>query len=154
MNKIQIIRKLPETKDDIAVQFAVIKEKVMNNEVDVLDFSAQISALESLFSMLKDDKTIKSKILSESEKYGSKSFTKGNAMFTIKEVGTKYDYSVCSDSEYDDLTIKITELTEKRKKREAFLKAITPETEIYGSDGIRITPPAKSSTTTVQITLK
>jgi hypothetical protein len=154
MNKLEVLKKLPQTKADVAKQFALIKESVINGAVDPLDFSAQITILESLFLQLKSDEQIKSAILKEAEKYGLKSFEKGNATFTIKEVGVKYDYSTCNDSTWDMLNDKAAELNDLKKERENWLKSMRPNIEVYGTDGVQINPPAKSSTTTVVTTFK
>jgi len=92
--------------------------------------------------------------LEEAEKYGTKSFEKGNAKFQVKEVGVTYDFNNCNDFEYETLCKSISELTEKKKQRELFLKSITPDIEIFGSDGIKLNPAVKKSTTQVVITLK
>lgn len=151
---ISIFRKLPETKEQVKKYSELIKESVLNGEVDALLFSAQVTALEQLFKTLKADHLIKDCILEEAEKHGAKSFEQGNAKFQLKEVGVKFDFNNCEDSEWEDLDSQIKELTAKKKKREAFLKTIDSEMEVYGSDGVQLKPVVKSSTTTVVTILK
>lgn len=151
---ISIFRKLPETKQQIESYTKLIKESVLNGEVDSLTFAAQISALEKLFTALKNDILIKDVILQEAEKYGTKQFEKGNAKFQIREVGVTFDFSGCGDSEWEKIDSQIKLLTEKRKERETFLKTITGEMTVFGDDGIQIMPAIKKSSTTVVITLK
>lgn len=150
---INIFSKLPQTKEQVENYTKIIRESVLNGEVDALDFAAKISALEKLFTTLKSDILIKDCILNEAEKYG-KSFEKGNAKFNIKEVGVTYDFSNCNDFEYEKLSVQISELTEKKKTRESFLKGISIDTEVYGSDGVQLLPAIKRSTTQVTVTLK
>ena len=126
----------------------------MNGEVDQLEFASQITALEQLFKALKADHLIKDVILEEAEKYGSKSFEHGNSKFQIKEVGTKFDFTSCLDTEWEELDATIKRYSEKKKEREAFLKTIKPDMEVYGSDGIQLMPVVKTSTTQVVIILK
>lgn len=151
---ISIFRKLPETKSQIKDYTRLIKESVLNGEVEPLEFAAQVSALEQLFKALKSDHLIKDVILEEAEKYNVKSFDKGNAKFQIKEVGVKYDFKNCNDSELNQIVSDIKELTEEKKKRETLLKAIAPDKEFYDGDGVQLFPPIKTSTTQVVIILK
>lgn len=151
---LSIFRKLPETNAQVKKYASLIKESVLNGEVDPLIFVSQITALEKLFSNLKKDFLIKDCVMQEAEKHGFKSFDFGNAKFQIKEAGVSYDFKGCSDSEWDDLDSQIKELTEKKKQRESFLKTITGDMEIYGADGVQIMPALKRSTTIVSVTLK
>jgi hypothetical protein len=151
---ISIFRKLPETKSQIAKYKSLIRDSVLNGEVNPLEFAAQVSALEQLFKGLKADHLIKDCILEEAEKYGAKSFEHGNAKFTIKEAGVKWDFSNCDDFELVSINDAIAELTAKKESRETILKAIIPGTEIFGSDGIQLNPAIKTSTTIVSILLK
>jgi len=110
---ISIFKKLPETKSQVAKYKSLIKDSVLNGEIDPLVFGAQISALESLFKALKSDVLIKDCILEEAEKRNVKTFEEGNAKFTIAEAGTKWDYSNCDDFELTSINDAIAELTAK-----------------------------------------
>lgn len=151
---ISIFRKIPETKDQIKKYSHLVRESVLNLEVEPLQFACYVSALEQLFKALKQDVLIKDAILEEAEKYGSKSFERYNAKFQIKEVGVSYDFSECNDFELAQLDVQIKKLQSKKKERETFLKTIKPEMEVYGSDGVQLNPPLKRSTTSVAIILK
>ena len=154
MKEIKLFNKLPQTKADIAKDFNLIRDKVLEGEINPLDFISQVSALEKLFADLKKDMLIKDAVLEEAEKYGTKSFEKGSAKFTIAEVGTRYDYSVCDDQVWNDLDGQIKLLTERRKARESFLHGVTGSVSIYDKNGVQLLPPAKTSTTQVKVTLK
>ena len=151
---ISLFRKLPETKAQIDTYTRLIKESVLEGEVDPLLFAAQISALEKLFTNLKSDIFIKDAILSAAEKYGGKPFEKGNAKYSIRETGVSYDYEGCGDQIWAELDNQVKVLTEKRKERETFLKSITGDMTVFGDDGVQIIPAQKRSTTQVLITLK
>ncbi len=151
---ISIFRKLPETKAQIDSYTRLIKQSVLDGEVDPLTFAAQVSALEKLFTALKSDVLIKDVILEAAEKYGEKGFEKGNAKFRIQEVGVSYDFAGCGDFIWDNLDSQIKTLTEKKKERETFLKSLTGDMAIFGEDGVQILPAQKRSTTQVVITLK
>jgi len=145
---------LPESKTQVEQYFKLIRESVLDGEVEPLKFAVIISAMEKLFSSLKKDHLIKDCILEESEKYGAKSFEYSNAKFNIREVGVKYDFNYCMDVEWERLDSDGKRIAALKKERETFLKTINPGIEIFGSDGVQLQPPAKSSTTSVAITLK
>jgi hypothetical protein len=151
---ISIFRKLPETKGQVENYTRLIRESVLNGEVEPLTFAAHISALEKLFTALKSDILIKDVILAEAEKYGTKQFEHGNAKFQIRETGVTYDFAVCGDVEWDQIDSSIKVLQERKKERETFLKSITGEMTIFGEDGAQIMPAIKRSSTQVVITLK
>ena len=109
--------------------------------------------LEQLFKKLKSDELIKDLVLFEAEKYG-KLFEKGNAKFEIKEMGVTYDYSECNDAELDSLNQILKDITDKKKARENFLKAIEPDKEVYDENGVQLFAPVKKSTTQVAVILK
>jgi hypothetical protein len=149
---ISIFRKLPETKEQVKMYSGLIKAAVLNGEVEPLLFWQQITALEKLIEDVKKDMLVRDVVLEEAEKYG-KSFAKHSAKFQIKEAGVRYDFDRCGDQEWYSLNNQIQDLTDKRKRREEFLKAIQPGSEVFGSDGVQIMPAGKQSTTTVVITL-
>lgn len=151
---ISIFRKLPETKEQVENYTRLIRESVLNGEVEPLTFAAQISALEKLFTALKSDILIKDVILQEAEKYGTKQFEKGNAKYQVREVGVTYDFAGCGDVEWEQIDSSIKVLQERKKERETFLKSITGEMTIFGEDGAQIMPAIKRSSTQVVITLK
>jgi len=95
----------------------------------------------------------KDAVLEAAEKYG-KSFEHGNAKFAIRENGTRYDYSVCGDVEWEQLDSSMKMIAERKAARETFLKSITGEMTVFGEDGVQIMPPHKTSSTGVTITLK
>ena len=150
---ISIFRKLPETKGQITSYKNLIKQSVENGEVDSLVFFKQVVALEQLVKELKQDDIIKDVILEEAERFNQKSFTYSNAKFSIREVGSRYNYQICDDSQWNELNDEMQKLKEKIGARENFLKSITPEMEVYGADGVKISPPVKTSSTQVVVTL-
>ncbi len=151
---VSIFQKLPESKEQVSSYVRLLKESVLNGEVDPLKFMTQVSAFELMLKQLKGDHLIKDCALEEAEKHGAKSFELSNAKYQIKEVGVKYDFSDCNDAEYMEALDSEKQAKEKRISREKLLKTLTPETEIYGKDGVQLELPKKSSTTQVVITIK
>jgi hypothetical protein len=93
--------------------------------------------------------------LDEAYKYG-KSFEHYNAKFEIKEMGVKYDYSVCQDPVYNSLKNKLSILEDEIKAREKYLKAILPSgvETLLEDEIVTLYPPSKTSTTTISVNLK
>lgn len=74
----------------------------------------------------------------------------------IIEAGTKYDFASCNHPEWAQIVAQETALAEKRKEIETMLKTLKAGQTIVNEDTgevIRITPPVKSSKTTVQVTI-
>ena len=71
-----------------------------------------------------------------------------------QETGVKYAYADSGDPVWNDLCKQIDELTEKRKDRETFLKAIPYDAGIVDAEsGVFITRPPKTSKTKVVVKL-
>ena len=150
---ISLFRKLPETKSQVSEYKNLIRSSVEEGEVNPLVFLKQVTALEQLTKELKGDVVIKDIILEEAERYNKKSFDDFGANFQIKEVGTKYDFSVCNDAVWEELEQKSKAIAEAKRERENFLKTIRNGNEVFGADGVQLEAPRKSSTTQVVITL-
>jgi len=151
---VSIFRKLPETKDQVKQFASLVKESILDGEVDILRTASNIRALEEVIKLLKNDVLIKDCILEEAEKNGRKTFDLNNCQYQIKEVGAKYDFTVCNDDQWEDATKDELVAKTKRTDREKFLKSITPDMEVFNSDGVKLETPIKKSTTSVVITLK
>src|SRR3990167_489829 len=89
--------------------------------IDPLHMSIYLKTMEKIIKGIQAK--IKASALTEADKYG-KSFDFRGAKIDVSELGTKYDYTNCKDIVWNDLTKKITELTERRKEREAMLKTV------------------------------
>lgn len=118
-----------------------------------LEIHTQIKAMEDIAKELNSRPEFKEAVLNEAQKSG-KSFMFHNAKIDIKEVGTKYDFSICQDSELDSLIAESEKLAEKIKQRQALLKALPISGMADPISGEMLYPPSKSSTTAVAVTLK
>jgi hypothetical protein len=139
MNELSVITQLPDLK-----QIGVFKQNIKD---EIFKAGAR------LFKELSDDDDIRQAVMKEAEKEGLKSFEKNGIKFTIKEAGTKYDYSGCCDAEYNYIIEVFNTVSNQKKEREEFLKTITSGSEIYGKDGFQIIPPVKTSQTIVEVKL-
>lgn len=115
----------------------------------------QIKCIEDFVKTLTSDAEYKTLLLDEASKYG-KSFEHLNAKFEVKEMGVKYDYSVCNDPTYNKLKAQLTIIEDELKSREKYLKAIPPQgvQTLLEDEVVTLYPPAKSSTTSITVNLK
>jgi hypothetical protein len=150
MTTLSIINVLPSNKEEVQCFVNDAKDRILSGYENPLKIGAQLKAFEEVIESLRSDKDIRALTLKEAEKEG-KSFKQFNASFQIKETGVKYDYSVCDCQEWNELNDHIKALTEKKKEREKFLQAI--KGDVYDNNGVKLTPPVKTSTTNVTITL-
>jgi hypothetical protein len=159
------ILSLFETNRDQRTSFVKdIITRLQNGEVDPLEIHLQIKSMEDVINQLTNTdekknknfalaKEYKEMLIEAASKHG-KSFELHNAKFEQKEVGTKYDYSVCEDESYNELSKQMEDLKAKIKEREKFLQNV-PEGGIADpTNGNMVYRAAKSSTTSIALTLK
>ena len=122
---------------------------------DPLKIHYQVKCMEEVIKNITSDPDYKSMTLDQAAKYG-KNFEHFNARFEVKEMGVKYDYSVCNDPVYNKLKAQLTVLEDDIKAREKYLKAIpTSGVEtLFEDEVVTLYPPAKSSTTSITVNLK
>lgn len=135
----------------------MVIDSLTNGDVDPLKLHLQVKCMEDIIAALKEDATYKEQVLDAAQANG-KSFEYQNAKIEIREVGTKYDYSKCDDPTYNELAQQNEATKAALKARETVLKAI-PITGMVITDEAtgetnKVYPPAKSSTTSVVVTLK
>lgn len=135
----------------------ILKDAVLNGEINPLDFIVFCKRLESCIKILSDEQIDKLAV-TEAEKYGKKSFEYQGAKCTITEVGTKYDFSVCEDSEYAVLEQRLADAKAKLDERKKMLQSIPLEGQLIGNEQtgefFKVYPPIKRSTTKVSISFK
>lgn len=126
---------LVPTKSDIQNQVTALVGQVEDGVINPLRAYGLLAALEKMAGDAKKELT--EAAITEAMKYPEKEIGAYGAKFQIKEAGAKYDYS--SDPEWRDYQEQIDIVRAQQKGREATLKALKL--------------CAKSSTTTVQVTL-
>jgi hypothetical protein len=79
-----------------------------------------------------------------------------NVTLKLMEAGVKYDFAACNHPDWNSIVAKENKLADQRKEIEAMLKTLKSGQTIVDEETgevIRITPPVKSSKTTVQVTI-
>ena len=134
-------------------------QAVINNakegHLNPLKLHLQVKCLEDLIKQITSHPSYRELTLDEAYKYG-KSFEHYNAKFEIKEMGVKYDYSVCNDPVYNNLKSKLALLEDEIKAREKYLKAIPSQgvETLLEDEVVTLYPPNKTSTTSISVNLK
>lgn len=145
------------TKEDRTKVVHEIFQELLNGRIDPLELHIRMKSLEEVVKQLTSMQPYKAIVLDAAEKYG-KSFTAHNAKIDIREVGVKYDYSMSGSAELDTMYRQQEVIAAKIKELETYHKGLP-------SSGIQVLnpttgevethyPPAKTSTTSVAVTLK
>lgn len=128
---------------------------VLDGEIDVMEAFARAKAMSETLNAILKDKRFVDAVVSECDKFGKETPDWRGVKFAVSEVGVKYDFSVCNDSTWNQLTETIDELTAERKQREEFLKTLRADMNIADANtGEILDPPARTSTTSVRVTFK
>lgn len=145
-----------------------VVNKLRDEQADPLKVHVYIRAIEEIINTLTCTDEKKNKafylakdyrriLLDAAEKQGKK-FMLHNAEFTIKEVGSTYDFSKCEDPVLADLLEQQETIKKLVDVRKDFLKALPLKgIEIIDEEtgeAYHCYPPAKSSTTSVSVSLK
>lgn len=155
LTAVGVLSLLETTKEQRESFVRSIVSALDEGTADPLKVHLQVKNTEDLIKQITSDEKYREFLLNEASKYG-KSFEQYNAKFQVKETGTRYDYSVCGDSELQGLQEQSDNIAEKIKARQKFLQSVPASgLEILrGDELITIYPPIKTSTTSVTVTLK
>jgi hypothetical protein len=126
--------------------------EIVENAIDPMKQLAVVSKVQLLCKEL--EAGLKKVCLSEIANFEGQKTNILGVEFAQAEVGTKYDYS--ASPIWLDLEEKIVSLKAQQKEHEDFLKALKSKTQILTDDGevIELFPPAKSSSTSIKLTIK
>lgn len=153
MTSISVINTMPSNKWEVSKFVKTAKDIILSGSENPLKIAIQLKAMEVTIDELRKDPEIRAAIQNEADK-NSKAFKLYGAEFQTKEAGVKYDYSVCGDSEWSDLTNKAEALNKAIKEREKFLKGLNNNIKVADvHTGEILNPPAKKSTTVVTVEL-
>jgi PIN domain nuclease of toxin-antitoxin system len=153
LRALNVINTMPSTYMEISNFVLKAKSEMLSGNYNPLDIEIQLKAMEECIKMLRADDDIRLSVMKEAEKYG-KSFDYRGCKMCVKEVGVKYDYAATGDSTWAMLQAEVDGITEQKKAREKFLQNLPAEGVADVNTGELITPPPKTSKTTVAVTLK
>jgi hypothetical protein len=144
------------TKSDIKSAKETIMAAIDDGEVSPLDIQVQIKQAEALIKELDGDQKYRASLIDEAAKYGRK-FEYKSGEFMVKDGPAKYDWATTNDPGIAELLKLQDEVKAKVKQRQDFLLSLPSEGQaIVTGDGEAITvyPPAYTSGTVVQFTIK
>ena len=154
-NPVSLLRLGASTKQQINTLSQGIIDSVNNGDISALEVTMLLKAWEDVSENIKS--AIRKKAVSEADQHPNGKLTLfGNSVETF-EAGTKYDYSKTGDTVWERLDSDANTAIEKRKQREALLRALKEPTTLLDEltgEVVTVKPPPKTSTTTVKITLK
>lgn len=158
-----ILSLMQTTKAERKSFVAQVIDEMEAGNVNPLLIHCQVKSMQNLIDTFTEEKVggdLKKKysklVLEEAQKY-EKRFEMHNATFEVKEAGTKYDWSKCGDPWLADAMARHEALGAEIKTRQEFLKTISGSLEVVDQEtgeAVTLYPPAKTSTTTVSVTLK
>lgn len=146
------------TKSEIGDQSDLLIRPIIDGDVNPLRAVAKIKFVsEMLNTALKDDR-VKDAVLKEIDRNGGKEATELGVKFCQKEMGVSYDYTVCGDPEYDQLTAEMESLKARMKEREKFLLGIPseglPMVDQETGDCYKIIRPLRRGSLSYSVTFK
>ena len=157
MKEVKLFETYPENKFQQQMLANEIISPVIEGDVDPIDVYVKAKAIQDALKIVTDDDRVKDLVICEVEKYGNNT-TYNSASLQVKEMGVKYDYSVCNDSIYNDLVDNIEKLKETLKQREKFLKSISSDGTLIVNEETgevnKIYPPIKMAAQGISVTFK
>lgn len=145
------------TKEQRSEMVKEMMNEVLNGRVNPLELHLRLKAAEEVIKTLTSNPAYNGILLDEAAKYG-KSFEYQTAKVEVKEVGVKYDYSMCGHSKLNELYKYQEQINDDIKEYEAYLKSLpTSGVQVLNPSTGEVEthyPPAKTSTTSVAFTLK
>ena len=145
------------TKEERTQVVREIFQELLEGRINPMELHIRMKCLEEVVKQLTSMPAYKAIVLDDAEKHG-KSFQYHNAKVDIREVGVKYDYSGCGNGALAELYEQQERLSAVIKEHETYHKAlpISGVKVVFEATGEVEThyPPAKTSTTSVAVTLK
>jgi len=132
-----------------------IIDAVKSGDIDPLKVRVWVKTIESIAEIV--NKATKGNQLTAADKYPDRIFEAYGASVEKSEIGTKYDFTVCGDDEWEQFQVAEESAKASRIEREKFLRALPgPTTIVDESTGeVRtIRPPSKKSEQGLKITIK
>jgi hypothetical protein len=145
------------TKEERTAVVREIFQEVLEGRINPMELHIRMKCLEEVVKQLTSMPAYKAIVLDDAEKHG-KSFQYHNAKVDIREVGVKYDYSMSGSSELSELYVQAANIDSRIKVLESYLKGLpTSGIQVLNPSTGEVEthyPPAKTSTTSVAVTLK
>lgn len=153
LTTINVITLLPSGKEQIKSFVSDFKARIVSGERNAIEMLTQLKYAEKTLSELLTDEELDAYFLDEAEKYHKDELLNLNGCkLQVREVGTRYDYSVTNDTVLEDLERQKKQLDAQIKERQKMLQTLSGE--IYNEDGVQLQRPVKSSKTKLTVTIQ
>lgn len=149
-----MLRLMPSKASEVARFAKQIIESVQTGNANPLEVKVMMRALRAVAEEVEEE--IDANAITEAEKYSEKVVEMFGARIEKCEVGVSYDYATSRYPEWEQIDSEIKSLTERRKEKEAFLRALKePITLLNESTGEieTIRPPLKKSKSGIKVYL-
>ena len=149
----ELLGLMASTSTQIDIFSDGIIQAVKEGEINPITVAVQLKAMKTASERIA--KEISPELMTEVSKYPEANFEFMGNKISKAEHGTKYDFSKCNHPRWNELTAEIEELTKELKATENFLKAIKEPLEvILGDEVLIVTPPTKTSTSGINISIR
>lgn len=153
-NAMSMLRLMPTKAGEVARFAKQIIESVQNGYANPLEVKVMMRALRAVAEEVEEE--IDENAINEADRYSEKVIEMYGAQIHKSEVGVNYDYATSGFTEWEQIDSEIKTLTERRKEKEAFLRALKePMTRVNESTGEieTIKPPQKKSKSGIKVYL-
>lgn len=150
-----VLKLFSTTKQGIEMFAGQLIHGVKNGNINPLELKAYLKAIQAIAEQV--DGATKEEQLTEAETYGSKAFHAFGYEIKIGEVGTKYNYDGCGDTEYERRKSEMLAAKTLVDERIQFLKGLKEPLVLVDEmtgEVVKVYPPAKTSTTGLIFTAK
>jgi hypothetical protein len=145
------------TKEERTQVVREIFQELLEGRINPMELHIRMKCLEEVVKQLTSMPAYKAIVLDDAEKHG-KSFQYHNAKVDIREVGVKYDYSGCGNKSLSQSYLEQEAINDYVKDLETYHKGLpTSGIQVLNPSTGEVEthyPPAKTSTTSVAVTLK
>jgi len=152
---ISVLEMFGTSKQQINLFASKVINEVEAGNIDPLKVKVLCKTLSEIADKI--DKGTKDNQKTAASLYGEKPFEFMGAELHLTSVHTAYDYSACNYSEWNKFTKEITDLKEKLKECENFLRGLRRPIELLNNETGEIEivyPPAKNVTEGLKVTIR
>lgn len=146
-NAVSYLTVLPANRDEINSFTSRVVTELEGGVIDPLELRRNIKAIEIALEAIKEK--ARDIFVDEAQKYG-KEFSYAGADFKVGEYGIKYNYKGTGDPVW----AKLSEMLKQREEYLRSMKEVDYWTDEETGEIYKITPPVKTSTTSVSVNIK
>jgi len=151
---------MPQVSNDLTKsQIKIIAESTIASILEtgnVIEVADAFAKCELFIKEIKSSSQYIDYLRDEVAKHGKVFTTSSGTKIELAEVGTKYDYQTCGDSQLEGLMNQLLIIENAIKERQSFLKTLPisgMDVIMEGGEVCKLFPPIKTSTSSVKTTI-